>query len=82
MLVWKVSQLVFPNIAAAQDAHHLFPFQIRYLVADDGSKCGRTRWLHHESRPVEVGHSCLDLFVVYKHNTLHVTVAQVKGKGA
>lgn len=78
MSVWEVSELVFSDVASAQDAHHVLPLQLRYLVANDGSESGRARRLHHESRPVEGGNRRLDLLVVHKDNPRHITLTQLE----
>lgn len=76
--VWEVGELVFPDVASAQDAHHVLPLQLGYLVANDGSESSRARRLHHQSRPEEGGNRRLDLLVVYQDNPLHVTLTQLE----
>lgn len=82
MSVWEVGELVFSDVPSAEDAHHVLPLQLRYLVVHDGSERGGARRLHHESRPVEGGDRRLDLFVVYEDDPLHVTLTQLEGQFA
>lgn len=80
--VWEVGELVLPDVPSAEDAHHVLPLQLGYLVVNDGSERSRARWLHHQSGCVEGGHGRLDLLVVYKDDPLHVTLAQLEGQFA
>lgn len=82
MSVWEVSELVFSDVPSAEDAHHVLPLQLGYLVVDDGSEGGGARRLHHKSGPVEGGDRRLDLFVVYEDDPLHVTLTQLEGQFA